>query len=452
MKDKWKENWAVVEQLGAGGQGTTFLVKRKKTDEVGVLKVLKKQSSEQARRRMYKEVANLRLLHSASCKVPGILASSTDSFEDPSEELYFVMEYIEGECLNEVVGKSGGLSLEMSVAIAKDLCATMRKAHDEQVIHRDLKPENIVVRSKDPTDVVIVDYGLSFNEADEESVTRDSETIDNRFMSLPERRVPQGDRRDSRSDVTGVCAVLYYCIVGQPPVDLVDAKGLPPHRRVGLSVAEKLGDDRRLYDVESLLDRGFAAQIDLRFQSVDELSERLDSVLSPKTRTTTVNPFEIARESADLFLKHDRTTQLAEYQKNSEGIMAAIQTVVKRHDKPELKPFALSTPGFNEKMFGGPQEGEWLRLAACVQISLHRHAHRFLVAYSVFARGTQCGVFRRIFTNDGASPNWIGMSNWEDVLWFDGLSKPSVNAIQDDVTYYIVEGQRYLQSKTLGNA
>jgi serine/threonine protein kinase len=197
----WSENWDIVEPLGKGGQGTTFIANRKSDGQKGVVKILKHQDSDEARRRMHREVSNLKTLHGAGCKVPQIFDGNTDQFESSSIDLFFVMEVISGQRLCDVVGEKG-VDFNKSILLVKDLLETIKKALVEDVIHRDLKPENIIIRNFEANDVVIVDYGLSFNATQDGDVTRASETLDNSFFSLPERRVVGGNRRDPRSDLS----------------------------------------------------------------------------------------------------------------------------------------------------------------------------------------------------------------------------------------------------------
>src|SRR5436189_111860 len=81
-----------------------------------------------------------------------------------------------------------------------DLCGTVAAAHRERVLHRDLKPANIIVRNFEKADLVIVDYGLSFNETENEGehLTDEDERIANQFISLDEMTAPGGDKRDPR--------------------------------------------------------------------------------------------------------------------------------------------------------------------------------------------------------------------------------------------------------------
>jgi hypothetical protein len=146
-------------------------------------------------------------------------------------------------------------------------------------------------------------------------VTRASETLDNDFFSLPERRVHGGNRRDPRSELTSVCAILYYCITSRSPVDLIGPDGKAPHRRTGYSIKEKLGASAGTTRLEMFFDRGFAPNIDDRFQSIPEITARLEEVLNPTARSTLEDPSEIAIRVGKHLLKNNRKVQMVEYEK-----------------------------------------------------------------------------------------------------------------------------------------
>lgn len=84
--------------------------------------------------------------------------------------------------------------LESAVAITQELCQTVRIGISQSIQHRDIKPDNIIVRSLEAPDVIIVDYGLSFNEAEDTRISKVGERIGGAFLTVPERHIPGGDR------------------------------------------------------------------------------------------------------------------------------------------------------------------------------------------------------------------------------------------------------------------
>ncbi len=200
--------------------------------------------------------------------------------------------------------------MNIAIGIALDLCATLQIAVKEGIAHRDIKPENIVVRTVEPPDVLMVDFGLSFNEDEASNLTDTDESLGNKFLTLPERSGPGENKRDFRSDLTGICAILFYCLTACSPRNLRDSQGRHPHRVPQYSLKDKIKHPAQLSFLNALLDKGLNYELDSRFQTVDELIGRLKEILDPSARLP-VEDLEsiIARESAAL-KKNDRVTQL----------------------------------------------------------------------------------------------------------------------------------------------
>jgi hypothetical protein len=140
----WIEKWIELKPLGGGGQGDTLLVRSKSDDtNQAVLKLLKphKAQDSKARRRMYQEVANLKILRSAGGKVPEVLDGNTESFDKLDVPMYFLMEFIVGDTLANLVKQNSAFSVDISIRIALELCSILRVAAKEGIVHRDIKPD-----------------------------------------------------------------------------------------------------------------------------------------------------------------------------------------------------------------------------------------------------------------------------------------------------------------------
>ena len=453
----WLEQWNITTPLGKGGQGTTFHVTRKNDGQEGVIKILKHQNNEEARRRMFREVANLKTLQGAGCKVPQILDGNTEKFESKDIDLFFVMESISGQRLCDIVTTNGGLGLQKSVSIALDLLLTVKKALVEDVIHRDLKPENIIVRDFEQNDLVIVDYGLSFNATEDGEVTRASETLDNSFFSLPERRVLGGNRRDPRSEFTSICAILYYCITAKAPVDLIGPDGKAPHRRTGYSVKETLGASPGTTRLEMFFDRGFAPNIDDRYQSISEITSRLEDVLNPTAKVTTEDPKEIANRVGKLLIKNNRPVQIAEYTKIAQhmsqvlGQQAVHFTSLQPFSYENVPPVLIGLSANDLKI----SDAEKTLSAFAARLAIRENPHKVTICYQLIVKGTQCGVFRLMFKySENVHPGFeikrkTIIYNWEPILWYDGLVEPDWSAVVSDLKACVVEGMKSIEQDIL---
>ena len=87
----------------------------------------------------------------------------TDSGTTPDGAFYFVMEYLDGDDLDELIDRDGPLPVERALLIAAQICRALEAAHAADVIHRDLKPANIMLVNRKGEDdfVKVLDFGIS---------------------------------------------------------------------------------------------------------------------------------------------------------------------------------------------------------------------------------------------------------------------------------------------------
>jgi len=277
---------------------------------IGVLKKLKNNRSGPSRARMHREAANLQILNVApNASVPTLLDHNTELHNKDFTQLFLVTEFIDGPTLQDSL-ESSVMGLGDALSLIRHLLPTVRAAHAEGILHRDIKPDNIILRGSGIAAPVIIDYGLSFNQ-DDRDVTETGETFRNKFLDLPETNTPGGDRRDHRSDITALGAILYFALTGHRVGHLADSKNVPPHRRAGFAVRETLTDSPHLPRLEAFLDRCFQQAIEQRFQTIDEFERRL-AAITENTEPDSSDLSTLARRAFDRLYAVDRETQLAE--------------------------------------------------------------------------------------------------------------------------------------------
>lgn len=438
-KKPWLKNWRIERTLGQGRQGTTEVVTSiADPSQKGVLKRLNRNRDLQARTRMRREVVALETLAKEGIKVPDVLDHNTEEFADLDVTLYFVMQYIDGKSLKEAIVAQGPASLELAIEITRDLASTVAQAHKRGVLHRDLNPDNIMVRDLAKLDLVIVDYGLSFNREDDEPATRIGEPIGNRFITLPELNMPKGNRRDHRSDIASLCCVLYFCLTGEYPALLTGEDGRPIHRSSGADIAAVLKNDPRCSQVELLLDRGLAPATSMRFQSCEELIERLDAVRTPQPITLDLASLATRIES-DLTTS-DRISQVHRFRQICMPVLGKLQ----RHAfgaANKLHPtFQIMLAGGRGVVARLPTDIDEVLGDAHVIVRLVSRNLSCRVGVVVGSRGAQCvlmrcvvrpsdsGCAQRLGGHPGlglTTPNEQLIVPWNEVLWFDPFTLPT---------------------------
>lgn len=423
----WKTSWRIVEPLGTGGQGHTYIVSHvdRPTDRA-VLKTLRNNTSPEARARMHREVATLDSLANVGLKVPRVLDSNTTDYKENLTQLYFVMDLVQGKTLRQEITARGPLPIELAQDILLDLSLTMSLAHQQGILHRDLKPENIIVRDLQPADLVIVDYGLSFNNEADESITLTGEMFGNKFL-----RLPDVGTRDIRSDIAGLVGIFYYCLTGQDPIQPRDEKGDPPHRRAGsFSLRSHQSKDQRCRKLELFFDVGFAHNISERFQSHAQFLSRLRICIEDaEVATVEKDPIKVARSLGALLQDRDRASQLVSFRGQLSRIVQGVHQYV-NHIHNDLSPFFIA-PGDRPLSF--PSDIEVVDSSMLYNVTHTGHADLGCVfQFLAGARGKQC-VFLRGVAYHGGSQSRGGELDavWQDELWHNPSDTDNANAVSD---------------------
>ncbi|HVZ73758.1 MAG TPA: protein kinase, partial [Polyangia bacterium] len=155
----------------------------------------------------------------------------TDSGTTPDGAFFFVMEYLEGVELGELIFKAGRLDVARAVNIGGQICRALQAAHSAGVIHRDLKPENVLIlnsRDGQKDFVKVLDFGIAKSGTDSDH--EDEKAADNKrrlthpgmTMGTPEYMAPEqaaGRPADPRSDVYAAGGLLYEMLAGKPPYE-----------------------------------------------------------------------------------------------------------------------------------------------------------------------------------------------------------------------------------------
>lgn len=466
----WKEKWETEARLGGGGQGDTFRVKSRDTSESGVAKLLKNSASPQARRRMHKEVEWAKLLHAAGCKVPQVLEDNVSSLEDlqGTHQLYFISEFIEGENLEEFITSRGGLSKDESLGLVSALTGIVKCAYAEEILHRDIKPTNIIVCSTGKSEVVLVDWGVSFNIENPSNITEHGESIKNEFLRLPERTLPGGDLRDIRSDITCLVGVLFYCITAEAPRELRDEDSKPPHRREAGALKEKVGAGETIQDLEAFFDRGFQISREDRYQSLDEFEKRLDDLREGKRDKIGRSPADIAASVRKNLLRRNPAAQLEKceqwanvirqwIQEAMGGVINSVNIEQGRHHPDYTFHITEDRLAFSDK-YADKLLGKDIRLKTVggkvIQIMWRRDSNfSRAIAYLIGCKGRECIILRASFP----CPEYKKIHErteftWKRVSSFDGVSGEATRkTILKDLNESIAEEMEAIAEET-GNA
>ncbi|HEX5576337.1 MAG TPA: serine/threonine-protein kinase, partial [Gemmatimonadales bacterium] len=230
LQNALAERYTIKRQLGQGGMAVVFLADDSKHHRSVAIKVLKPELSRSlGPDRFLREIeVAARLTH------PHILPVFDSGAADGL--LYYVMPYVEGESLRDLLEREGQLSVELALRLTCQIAAALEYAHGRRIVHRDIKPENILLESGE---AVVADYGLALaiSAAGGERLTESGLALGTPAYMSPEQAA--GDRHvDGRADLYSLGCVLYEMLAGEPPFSGPTAQAIAA-KRIG-SVAPSI--------------------------------------------------------------------------------------------------------------------------------------------------------------------------------------------------------------------
>ncbi|MCG8449613.1 MAG: serine/threonine protein kinase, partial [Pirellulales bacterium] len=269
--------YRLKQMLGSGGMGEVYLAEHQMMKRPCAIKVIRpeKAGNPKVLARFEREVrATAKLSHWNSIDIFDYGRTHDGTF-------YYVMEFLPGHNIGELVATHGALPPARIVYLMKQVCDALAEAHGQGLIHRDIKPANIYCAYRGGVfDVAkLLDFGLAkplTNAKDSELTQEGSITGSPLFMS-PEQAMGSGEV-DARSDIYSLGAVMYYMATGRPPfaypqpikVMVAHASEAPqPLRELNPEIPEEL---------EDIILRCLEKQPEDRFQDVAMLRDMLEGI------------------------------------------------------------------------------------------------------------------------------------------------------------------------------
>jgi tRNA A-37 threonylcarbamoyl transferase component Bud32 len=273
------DRYRIERQIGQGGMATVYLAEDLKLDRKVALKVLRPElGAVLGSERFLAEVKiTARLDH------PHILTLIDSG--SAGGLLYYVLPFVRGESLRDLLNREQQLTIEQALAITKHIASALDYAHRQGIVHRDIKPENILLQEGE---AMLADFGiaLAVQESGGSRLTETGLSLGTPHYMSPEQAT--GDRNlDARSDLYSLAAVLYEMLVGEPPMT---------GKTVQAVIAKLLVEaPMRMRTVRPSIPEGIDAAVAKalskvpadRFASVADFSRALDSAPAPVQREMT---------------------------------------------------------------------------------------------------------------------------------------------------------------------
>lgn len=220
-----------------------------------------------------REAANLSKLHHPN------IVKVLEVF-DENNTTYYVMEFIDGETIDEYIKRNGKLSVEKSLAIIKEVCKALSYMHDHKMLHLDLKPKNIMRDSEGH--IYLIDFGLAkqYNDNGEPESSTTLGLGTPGYAPIEQAHYKKDGTFPVTLDIYAVGASLYKMLTGKTPPEssYVLNDGLPHDALTKAGVYD---------DVIAVVEKAMAPIKKDRYQTVTDLSKAISMLLfndePPKT-------------------------------------------------------------------------------------------------------------------------------------------------------------------------
>lgn len=272
-------NYTITRKLGDGGFATVYLAQHTVLEKKAAVKFLLEDWIDDADvvARFFDEARTMERLHDHPSIVKIIDIATFEKCKEEGLPPYFIMEYIDGRSLEDLIKSSEGFTLDDIVKIMVCALSALQHCHDQGVVHRDIKPSNFMINSSG--DVKLTDFGIA-KACKNTSKTGEGLTLGSTDYMSPEQALGKRDL-DYRSDIYSLGVTLYQLVcdrlpfVGDSPNAIalkhIQEKPVPPIE-LNDAVPKRLND---------IILKAMQKDREHRFQSCDEMLQALIKLNEP---------------------------------------------------------------------------------------------------------------------------------------------------------------------------
>jgi serine/threonine-protein kinase len=283
--------------LGQGGMGKVYLGSDNKGNLVAIKEMLAEYVTDaDLRARFHQEVKI-----SSQMEHPSIVKMYA-SFEE-NANLYLVMEYIEGETIEQYIRQRGAIEESEAIRLTCEILSALGYAHQKGFVHRDIKPSNIMIRQDGS--VCLLDFGIA-KDMNSTGLTVGQATIGTDGYMSPEQA--GGYNIDHRTDIYSLGCVFFYMLTGH---HAIEKKSNDHETRIAIiqnDFPQAIDYNRNIsVNTQNILNKATHKNMMQRFQSCREFELELNG-----KRTMVIdnnNSISIGRGDCDIIVSHPKVSQ-----------------------------------------------------------------------------------------------------------------------------------------------
>jgi serine/threonine-protein kinase len=259
--------YRIGQRMGSGAAGVIYQAQRVSDGLPVAVKLLRAAAAHEsvAADRLRREAEALRLAWHPN------IVEILDQGHLPDGTSYLVMELLAGDSLATRL-RRGKLEPHEVSSLALQICDALVAVHAAGIIHRDLKPSNLIlVKGAEGDRVKLIDFGIARVEWEETRITNMGAPLGTPGYMSPEQE--GGGVVDARSDLFAVGAIVYECLVGEPPPPLMPSGLFNRRESQERPTTEQLSKGWR-----TIIDKAMAPSPDERFQTARALAQAIRSM------------------------------------------------------------------------------------------------------------------------------------------------------------------------------
>ncbi len=214
------EKYEILSHLGSGAMGAVYKAIHTALNKEVAIKVLLTDALDdpvKKKRFMREAKAQGGLTHRNIVAVHDVGLTEKD-------QPYFVMDFLQGESLEEYIIKNQSLDCDQFINIFDQVARGIQHAHSKGIVHRDIKPSNIMLIDSEDGELhaLVLDFGIAVhNDRAETKLTKAGYIVGTPCYMSPEQI--EGKALDARSDIYSLGCVMFESLTGNLPFTGINA-------------------------------------------------------------------------------------------------------------------------------------------------------------------------------------------------------------------------------------